>query len=206
MFKTLIISFLCVLCITTSFAQQTKSRFTGCVGFGVNTLTNHLNEYFDPNILVFGVSQELAYKRHQITMDLMTSEFSNHYLLKSLDDQGRILPAGLKVKYDGIQFTYGFSILDHPKWRITPNGGLNIFRISNDGVSLKLDEVSAVAGLNIDYQFNTYPIKNKTKKVLLYSYTHGIRFRFSAAPVAFRPSLQGWQFVNMLSYCWTFGG
>jgi hypothetical protein len=218
MFKKLLICFLYMMHVNSSSAQDSLNinnlrisnwQLVYSIGAGASHLNGNLTQYFQSNLFVLPIGMAIRFKRHHVIMDLSGDLFFNHFLLKSLDDNGILRPAGLPLDFTWLQVAYGYSVLDNNKWRITPYlgfGGLEVIEIEPDLKTypstkniLRRKSYDWSGGVCIDYKISV-----KVEVTPPYNYgaqlEHGFQARFGAMPVNYQPDLKGWGMMGSISY------
>ena len=218
MFKKSLISFICMLHLCLAGAQDSLnnnalriSNWQLCygVGLGMSHLKGNLTQYFQPNQFQFSFAMNIRFKRHHTILDMSGDLFSNHHLLKSLDDKGIVRPAGLHVHYTWLQLVYGYSFLDNAKWRITPYlgwGGLEVleeeqnpttYPSTKNVLHLKSDNWSG--GVCIDYKISTKAEVTPPSKYGA-ECEQGFQVRLGAMPVQYPSGLKGYGLLGSVAY------
>jgi hypothetical protein len=195
--------------LDTHFLQISPWRASMAIGSGGIYLGGNLNTYFDRLMPLLPLAFKIHYHRHQVLFDMSGDLFFNHYLLKSLDDNGIIRPSGLPLTYTSGQAMYGYAILDKTKWRITPflgRGVLEIIEIEPDLKTypstknvLRRVNYHWVGGLSVDYKI-CKKIDLPPQERYGGELEQGIQFRLAATNVTYQSDLKGLVLVGSLSY------
>jgi hypothetical protein len=218
MFNKLLISCLLITSLRMGYAQDSLDinalrisnwQLTYAFGVGTSHLNGNLTQYFQPNLFLLPIGMDIRYKRHHFLMEISGDLFFNHSLLKSLDNNGILRPAGLPLDYTWLQLVYGYAVWDADKWRITPYlgfGGLEVLEIEPDATTypstkniLRQKSKDWSVGVCIDYKMGkkTDLMPNSTYGVQC---EHGFQVRLGAIPVHYQANLKGFGLLGSISY------
>ena len=189
-------------------------RMSMGIGSGFSYLGANLNTHFEQTIPVLWLDYKVHYRRHQLLFSMNGDFFSNHSLLKSLDDNGIIRPNGLPITYTLGQAMYGYAVVDGAKWQITPcfgRGVLDILEIEPDlktypstkNVLHKVD-YNWVGGVSVGYKI-CKKIDVAPQDPYGAQFEQGIELRLAAMKVDYPPDLKGLSIIGSLCYRMTIG-